>query len=62
MVIIYFVGLYAANVLLENGVDNFVVLEARQRVGGRTFTSKVSVQGTHLGLANEAPNRIKSDR
>src|SRR5699024_5296233 len=37
-----FVGLYAASVLMENGVDNFVVLEARDRAGGRTFTKKVS--------------------
>ena len=37
------IGLYAANVLMENGVNDFVVLEARDRVGGRTFTEKVSL-------------------
>lgn len=31
-------GLSAAKFLKENGVDNIVVLEANNRVGGRTYT------------------------
>ena len=33
-------GLSAAKVLAEKGVDSLIVLEARERVGGRTWTVK----------------------
>jgi len=38
---LFLVGLSAAKLLSESGV-NVVVLEAQNRVGGRTFTIRVS--------------------
>ena len=34
-----FAGLGAANTFHQNGITNFLVLEARDRIGGRSFTS-----------------------
>ena len=38
--VLFFSGLFAARVLLDYGID-VAVLEARDRVGGRTFTVTV---------------------
>ncbi|KAF7494167.1 Amine oxidase [flavin-containing] B [Sarcoptes scabiei] len=48
-------GLYAANVLKENGIQNYCILEARDRIGGRLLTKKdpkvgyVDLGGSYVG-------------
>ncbi len=44
-----FAGLSAAKSLKENGVDNFLVLEARDRVGGRTKPGTIAGLDIDLG-------------
>ena len=46
-------GLSAAKLLADKGVD-VLVLEARDRVGGRTWTVQVSVGSDLKALANSA--------
>jgi monoamine oxidase len=41
ILLFYISGLSAAKLLQENGID-VLVLEARDRVGGRTYTEHVS--------------------
>lgn len=36
-------GLSAANHLIQNGMNDFVVLEARKRIGGRIVSIKVGM-------------------
>ena len=40
-------GLSAANHLVNRGIHDVVVLEARDRIGGRMFTNKKYVLYTH---------------
>lgn len=53
-------GLAAGNYLLEHNIDNFVVLEARDRVGGRTWTTDYNQHPVDIGGAYVGPfqNRI----
>ncbi|KAI2810117.1 hypothetical protein BLOT_001273 [Blomia tropicalis] len=56
-------GLNAANVLYESGVTNFCVLEARDRVGGRTLTKKDSNVGyVDLGGSYVGPTQFYMQR
>ena len=45
----------AASKLKRNGVEDFVVLEARNRVGGRTCTDE---EGVDLGGAYVGPTQV----
>lgn len=47
-----FAGLSAARVLAEQG-QSVLVLEARDRVGGRTYTLRVGILSTSNQLASE---------
>lgn len=53
-------GLSAGNYLLENKIRNFVILEARDRVGGRTCTIDYKQHSVDIGGAYVGPfqNRI----
>lgn len=44
-----FAGLSAARTLMNEGRGNFVVLEARDRVGGRTKAGKIGDISVDLG-------------
>lgn len=57
-----FAGLSAARTLMAEGQDNFVVLEARDRVGGRTKPGKIGDISIDLGGMWMAPcqTRLKS--
>ena len=43
-------GLSAGKYLIETGFDNILVLEAKNRVGGRTYTVKVLTLHLQLNL------------
>ena len=50
----FFSGLSAGKVLMEHGID-YLVLESRDRVGGRTYTIKVdsnTPDWNHLNIFN----------
>ncbi|CAF3521272.1 unnamed protein product [Rotaria socialis] len=53
-------GLSAGNYLLEHNIDNFLILEARDRVGGRTCTIEYQKHAVDIGGAYVGPfqNRI----
>ncbi|KAJ8723295.1 hypothetical protein PYW08_003207 [Mythimna loreyi] len=42
-------GLSAANYLLKNGMEDFVILEARKRIGGRIISIPMKNQNVELG-------------
>lgn len=52
-------GLSGAKILVENGID-VLVLEARNRVGGRTWTVQVSLK--HFILSDYIDTTRSSDR
>lgn len=42
-------GLSAANSLVKNGIQDFIILEARNRIGGRIISMDVGTQNIELG-------------
>ena len=51
-------GLYAANLLQQRGFRDYVLLEAREVLGGRIVSVPASVPGSVLDATAEAANRV----
>lgn len=64
---IYCLGLAAAKWLKENGLTKVIVLEARDRVGGRTYTKRdstvdwVDLGGSYVGPTQDHLIRIAKE-
>ncbi len=57
-----FAGLSAARTLMAKGQDDFVILEARDRVGGRTKPGRIGDLGIDLGGMWMAPGQTRLRR
>eukprot|EP01100_Stratorugosa_tubuloviscum_P007461 TRINITY_DN3105_c0_g1_i3.p1 TRINITY_DN3105_c0_g1~~TRINITY_DN3105_c0_g1_i3.p1 ORF type:complete len:198 (+),score=83.99 TRINITY_DN3105_c0_g1_i3:59-652(+) len=55
-------GLSAAKYLRQSGLNNLIVLEARDRVGGRTFSVEENGVVTDLGGAYVGPTQNRIER